>query len=1591
MTKSYPGAVDETSRDRLEIIAEERWRIAEISRIVSSTLNLDDVFAAFAEQANVLIPFDRLAISVLSDDKTELVDRFVSGIEFEGSAPGAQLPIKYGEFYEHIFVQKRQLLVTGPDLEELVDFSSSEQIPLNIGLKSLLVTPLVWQGSVIGAINFRAFDPQAFTAHRVELAAQIASHIAGAIATTNGYAALEREATERMHLAEIGRILSSSLEMDGVYPAAVEHAHQMIQFDRLDIAALSEDETELVSQFVDGQYADDTAVGTRFPIPRGETENAVYQKVFVQQLQFRIAGEEYRGLAQQSPGETARISAGIRSLLIVPLVWQGSVTGSMAFRSVEPEAFSEHEAEQIRQISILFAGALATWRQSAILRREIDQRGHLSEIGRIVSSSLSLDEVFSAFSEHARYLVPAERLSLWMFSKISSEATSQFTDGIKVIDSQEDQEHPSIAKEVFEQVVVRKLHFVARGKDYEEFKKNKPDEESRFSVGLRSLLITPLIWQDEIIGGLGFRSFDPDAFNDREVELALQVSSQIAGAVSAINQYSLIEKESAERQILADQQSRMAEIGRIVSSSLKIDEALTAFVEQARALVPFDRIAITVVNDDLTEATDVLVDGIGLEISEPGVPVKLPPHTALHDAVALGSRYVLMENGEDYVAYAQRTPAEKARYEAGLNSLLIVPLMWNGRCIGTLNLRSVLTHAYGSEEIDMANRIGAQIAGAIATSNQYLALTKESSERQRLADEQSLIAEIGRIVSSTLDLKDVFSAFVERTKALVPFDRIVITTVNEELTEATDIFVDGFGVDHEIGSDPVPISTDILPYEAIVNKTEIVMNGDEYAAYSNDSPIEQARRYIGLNSCLFMPLVWQGRCIGSLNLRSVDPQAYGPREVDLVKQIAAQISGAITTADQFSSLAKESAERQRLADQQSTIAEIGRIVSSTLDLDDVLSGFVEQARSLVPFDRIVVSVLNNDMTSVTDALVDGAEVDADAGAGKSSYLIADNPALLDTINNQKIFVANGEAYLAFADRLPTEQKRCKVGLNSLMIVPLIWQGNALGSLNLRSRDPQAYGPREIDLAGQIAAQISGAIIAANQYSRIKESEENYRDLVEGGRILVWRIDTEGRYSYVNSAWEQTLGYTAEEMIGTSVFDYVKKEYLPKGQERLTTISSGETMVGLETVLRSKNGNDVNLLYSAFPMLDSEGNVTATRGYGIDVTAEHVAREHIRIQALALEAAGDGVVIVGTDQKIEYVNDAFVNDTGYSKEELIGVMIPAIPSPGNTSELFTEMWDTVKLGETWRAVHQSLRKDGTKYHVDSLLTPVFGADGSITRYIGIRRDITDRVQADLDRQARQELDAQNLQLLEISRQREQFFSTVSHELRTPLTSVLAFADILTRNRNGNLSALQLEQLDVIKRNSRNLNDLIEDMLDFSRLSAEKLNLTSTEFEVHSLVDSVVESLQPTATQNHQTLKISAHRSQVWVNADFGRMTQVLSNLVANSCKYSPPGTSITVAILASEGEVELIVSDEGYGISAEDLSHIFEPFFRSSNKDIRNKAGTGLGLTISKTLVELHGGQIKATSTAGAGTSFNVTLPCANNQPGLSAENSASSF
>jgi signal transduction histidine kinase/ActR/RegA family two-component response regulator len=289
----------------------------------------------------------------------------------------------------------------------------------------------------------------------------------------------------------------------------------------------------------------------------------------------------------------------------------------------------------------------------------------------------------------------------------------------------------------------------------------------------------------------------------------------------------------------------------------------------------------------------------------------------------------------------------------------------------------------------------------------------------------------------------------------------------------------------------------------------------------------------------------------------------------------------------------------------------------------------------------------------------------------------------------------------------------------------------------------------------------------------------------------------------------------------------------------------------------------------------------------------------------------------------------------------------------------------------------LRADGQLITIYGYAAPIFDEDGQVVSCVAAQIDITKRKKEELERE--RELDTEQslrVEAEEANRLKDEFLATVSHELRTPLNSIIGWVTMLRHSR---LSEEARERaLEAVERSAKSQSQLIEDLLDVSRIITGKLQLNVNPVELAAVINAAIETVRPAAEAKGIELRMLLDRQTAPVSGDYDRLQQVVWNILSNAIKFTPSGGKVKVALKGGDSHVEIIVSDTGKGIRQDFLPFVFDRFRQADGSITRHFAGLGLGLAIARHLVELHGGTVRVESEGeGKGATFTVRLPVMN--------------
>jgi len=593
-----------------------------------------------------------------------------------------------------------------------------------------------------------------------------------------------------------------------------------------------------------------------------------------------------------------------------------------------------------------------------------------------------------------------------------------------------------------------------------------------------------------IKGMAGIASNIAEGDLDQEVEVKSDKDTfgkafqSMIGSLKNAQEATQREKEAVQR--LAEEREAVARIGQIMSSTLKIDEVYGPFAEEVRKVIGFDRIAITTIDHERKTFSNSYILGDDVPDRRPDDVVPLAGSLTEEVMRTRSSQLIQTEDGDEV---AERFSGLFPCFQAGFRSFMAVPLLSKDQVFGVLHVYSAKSKAYTEADVTLAESIGTQIAGAIANARLYGELKQAEEKLERLAGEREIVANIGRIINSTLEIDKAYELFAEEVSKILPFDRISINIIYPEKGTFSTAYVHGTDVAGRRSKDTIPLAGSATE-EVMRTRSNLLIQADDIDKVAKRLPQLLPTFQAGLRSLLAVPLISNDQVMGTLHVRSLKPKAYTEADVKLAESIGSQISGAIANARLYEETKQAEEALKCLADEREGVAKIGRIISSTLEIEKVYELFAEEVRKIIPFDRISINIIHPETSTFSNAYVLGEDVEGRrsgevtplAGSFTGGVIQNRSTVLIQTDNRDEI-----------VERYPSLAPTFQAGLRSLMAVPLISKDQIIGVLHLRSLKPNVYTEADVKLAESIASQIAGAIANAQLYEKTLRMVKHIRD------------------------------------------------------------------------------------------------------------------------------------------------------------------------------------------------------------------------------------------------------------------------------------------------------------------------------------------------------------------------------------------------------------------------------------------------------------------------------------------------------------------
>lgn len=502
-----------------------------------------------------------------------------------------------------------------------------------------------------------------------------------------------------------------------------------------------------------------------------------------------------------------------------------------------------------------------------------------------------------------------------------------------------------------------------------------------------------------------------------------------------------------------------------------------------------------------------------------------------------------------------------------------------------------------------------------------------------------------------------------------------------------------------------------------------------------------------------------------------------------------------------------------------------------------------------------------------------------------------------------------------------------------------------------------------DVEGRVVGGIN-MVVDISERKRAEMVTASLAAIVESSDDAIVTKDLNGVITSWNQGAERLFGYTAQEAIGQPITMLIPADRSQEEPEILARLRRGERVDHFETVRVRKDGTRLEISLTISPLKDSAGRIIGASKIARDITERKRAEEALRESEARFRMLADNISQLAwtcdSFGSVTWYNQRWLDYTGLSFDDMKGWNWSKVQHPDHLKRVVERVRRSAETGEPWEDTFPLRGKDGQYRWFLSRAVPIRDEAGEIVCWFGTNTDVTEQRAAEEG-------------LKEADCRKNEFLAMLAHELRNPLAPIRNAVQIL-RLAGADMQAVHSAS-ELMERQVGHMVRMVDDLLDVNRISRGKIELRRGRIELASAVNPAVEAARALYKSMNHELTVKLPPQPIYLNADPTRLAQVMGNLLNNACKFTNPGGRIWLTV-EQEGESAVIrVRDTGIGIAAEQLPRIFEMFMQVDTSLERSVSGLGVGLSLVKNLVELHGGTVEVHSAGlGQGSEFVVRLP-----------------
>jgi PAS domain S-box-containing protein len=881
---------------------------------------------------------------------------------------------------------------------------------------------------------------------------------------------------------------------------------------------------------------------------------------------------------------------------------------------------------------------------------------------------------------------------------------------------------------------------------------------------------------------------------------------------------------------------------------------------------------------------------------------------------------------------------------------------------------------------------------------------------------QALNAAAASIQKSVYSEEKIYHAFSEQVRALglrgglilldetgtkVIIRAVAYSAVTMQVLSQLEKILNLKVIGHSIPLDHAEI------YNNIIKSRQCVFRSDNTETIKQLIPpfakklTERIIAAFGKVAVVYAPLIIDERVIGILNIAGKE---ITEDDVPAIQAFANHIAIAVTNHRLYLETQKEIAERKsaelKLEKQYSELQTIYKISQELQQLEtpqELAERIIATLEKNLGYEYGAILLIDESTQSLIPFAV------SDGGQGRTvaeiekAHISSHYPRLGQGIVG---WVAqHGKSVCVGNVNNDPRYYAIRTGMQSELCVPLSVSNKIIGVINIETTRPNAYDESDQRILETVASQIAITIYNSHLYEQVKielaerkrieekllQSEEHFRSLIENASDIITILEANGVVRYESPAIERVLGYSPEELVGQNIFEFVHPDDLPIVLEAFSrTFPTPGVSASAEFRIKHKDGSWRALEAIGKSTFDETGELIAIVN-SRDITdrkktEEALAESEAHLRTI-IESEPECVKVVSTQGVLLNMNPAGLRMVeADTLSAIVNKPVSHLIHPDDR-KAFNKLHRRVCDGENGELEFRIIGLNGTIRWMETHSTPLRDPSGKITSVLSVTRDITERKRAEetIQRHAaelEQRVEERTIELTHANRAKDEFLANMSHELRTPLNSILGFSESLLEQQRGLLNDKQEQYVNLIHSSGKHLLSLINDILEFSKIEAGKIELRTDLISVKEICESSLNFITEMAAKKSIAVEFNNKDAVSTLIADPQRLKQILVNLLNNAVKFTPQKgmVSLDVQLNKHRNQICFAVTDNGIGIASEDLPKLFNPFTQLDSSLSRQYEGTGLGLVLIMKLTELHGGSVKVESELGKGSCFTVILP-----------------